>query len=100
MAGKALLVSLEPRARKHGLTIGMCGSVLHKGVSDDDLDLIVMPLKTQEKHSWADFYKELQTLGFEKWQDRTPHHPGDTKRVLASRFDGRRVDWFLFHLDP
>jgi hypothetical protein len=96
-----LVKHLDIIARQHGLTLALGGSVLFEGKSDHDLDIIVMPLKTKEPHSWENFYKVLQSCYIEKWQDRTPFHHRDSKRVFTSKTrGGRRIDWFLFHLDP
>lgn len=90
-----LIRTLDPIAAKCGYHIGLCGSVLHHGASDDDLDLVLFPLKTS-KFDWHMFQASLNVCGFSDWEDRTPYHePEDTKRVLASLWRGKRIDWFL-----
>ena len=49
------LEDIEPIAAECGLHIGMCGSVLHKGHSSDDLDLVVFPLKTGKGYDFRQF---------------------------------------------
>lgn len=91
---------VEPVAAKHGLHIGICGSVLHKRQSKDDLDLVVFPLKTDLTHDFAGFQNELIDLGFAGWINCGKYHEDDSKRVFSCFYQlNQRVDWFLFHID-
>ncbi len=75
----------------------MAGSVLHKGGSKDDLDLVVFPLQTKKGYDFRKFQDELDGLGFAAWFDCSPYHPDDEKFVVSCFFNfSRRVDWFLF----
>lgn len=92
---------VEPVAAKHGLHIGICGSVLHKRRSNDDLDLVVFPLKTDKEYNFRAFQDELIDLGFAGWINCGKYHLDDSKRVYSCFYQlNQRVDWFLFHIDP
>lgn len=93
-----LLKITEPVAKTCGCHLGLCGSVLHSGESDDDLDIVVFPLKTDQGFRWDLMRVELGKLGFDEWEYVTPYHVGDTKQVFSSYYCGRRVDWFLLDM--
>jgi len=95
-----LLHKVEAIAKNAGLHVGLAGSVLHKGQSVDDLDLVVFPLQTKKEFNFRHFQEALEELGFFDWFCRTPYHPDDTKLVYSTYYNYKqRVDWFIFHVD-
>lgn len=82
-----------------GFDVALAGSVLKRGQSFKDLDLVVYPLNTSELiHHWV-VCKALRSGGgvliadqgrvTESWRKKGS---SDTKHVEIWRFDGRRVD--------
>lgn len=95
-----LLQRIQPIANDCGLHVGICGSVLYKGESKDDLDLVVFPLQTKKGSDFGRFQSCLEEIGFASWKDATPYHPDDSKLVVCSFFNFKqRVDWFIFDID-
>ena|SRR5579862_9426365 len=80
-----------------GYYVGITGSVLIRGRSDDDLDLILYPGKTCRcSASPTEIVDQLTRLGLQVTQLRTPYHEGDTKMVFSGTLkDGHRVDLFF-----
>lgn len=92
--------TVESIAKKFGLHVGLAGSVLHKGNSIDDLDLVVFPLQTKKGFNFRGFQEALEEIGLFDWFCRTPYHEGDAKLVYATYYNYKqRVDWFVFHVD-
>lgn len=89
----------ETFAAQHGLHLGICGGVLHRGHSDKDLDVTVFPLGTNRAKSWRGLVSALETIGFSNFQERNHEKYGDEKTVIRSEYLGVRVDWFLLHVD-
>lgn len=76
--------------------VGMTGSVLLKGKSKKDLDLILYPSKTGNKISISDVLDILDQYGYRDLQHRTPDHENDEKQVYAWFGKDKRIDFFLF----
>lgn len=97
-----LIRKLEPGLRDAGWALGLTGSVLTRGESDKDLDLVVYPLNSTEV-SKAKLITALGAYGWTRRSSvsathRTWRHIGseDCKQVEVWRTgDGRRVDVFL-----
>lgn len=95
-----VLRKVELIAADFGLHVGLCGSVLHKGRSTDDLDLVVFPLKTEKGHDFRGFQERLEELGFFDWFNCAPYHEEDRKTVFSCFYNfNQRVDWFLAYID-
>jgi len=95
-----LLSDIEPIAAEFGLHVGMCGSVLHKGGSNDDLDLVVFPLKTEKGYDFQGFQSRLEDLGLFDWFNCSPYHEEDKKTVFSCFLNYKqRIDWFLCYID-
>lgn len=89
----------EMLATASGLHLGVCGSVLHKGYSPDDLDLVVFPLQTRKGFNFRQFQEDLEELGCFDWKNCTPYHPDDAKVVFSCfRNFKQRIDWFIFDI--
>ena len=90
-----LCQELEPKLAAEGYHCAITGSVLFKGSSKKDLDLVVYPHKTSEQY--ADHAALLTKLGFTVEADRTEVHGryGDSKIVFQTWFLNIRVDVFF-----
>lgn len=95
-----LVRQIVPVAASWNCGVGLAGSVLTKGASDKDVDIIIMPFKTVDPalpYDFEGFRRDVdKSIGTScNWQNRTPHHPGDTKEVWFTRIGGKRVDFFF-----
>jgi len=82
----------------HNACVGLTGSVLFKGQSIKDLDVIVFPLKTSKSSPTP--FEVCQLFGLNFIADRTMAHmnykEGDTKTVIHTEDNqGRRIDLFF-----
>lgn len=90
-----LLRELEPTANAHGLHLGITGSVLYKGESQKDLDIVVYPRKTTQTNIHAQDGMKFRVAVAPKWNFRTPYHPEDTKEVWSAILSGKKIDFFF-----
>jgi len=56
---KSIIGFLESKARENGMSVSLGGSVIHKGHSNNDIDLIVFNLKTSIKPNHEKFIKDI-----------------------------------------
>lgn len=96
-----LCIKLDAVLNFHGFHCGLIGSVLTKGTSTDDLDLIIFPHNTSE-YMLKGAYEALQTFGMKRVLTRASiahswHREGslDTKHVELWEFGRKRVDLFF-----
>lgn len=99
--GLELIRKLVDPLKNVGYSIGVTGSVLIRGSSNDDIDLLVYPLSTSIQNEEL----AVQTLidfGFILKYDVEQVHTAwrkmgstDEKHVRLFRYDGRRVDVFF-----
>lgn len=99
---QSLIAELEPHLRSVGVAIAMGGSVLHKGYSEKDLDIIVYPMNATR--AWSDWPDDVQRVldkaGFKMkcnrycvWREwKVGNRSDDHKRVEVFKYKGRRVD--------
>jgi hypothetical protein len=92
---------LDPVVRTAGYSVGLAGSVLTKGESPKDLDLLLFPLST-EKVDVEDLVKTLREFGMRLIIDREHVKARweklgseDEKWVEVWRYEGKRVDLFF-----
>jgi len=81
--------------------LALAGSVLLKGRSRKDLDVVVFPASTAERDEAA-LFAALEAFGMRRMVDVPGVHArwrrlgsADEKRVEVWRWQGRRVDLFL-----
>lgn len=85
-----IINKLSPTAAEHGLFIGLTGSVLFKGRSESDLDLVLYPAQTGKGYSFTNFLDAVapdRTLA-------TPYHEYDEKIVWCCELFMKQVDFF------
>lgn len=78
--------------------LGITGSVLYKGQSTKDLDLICYPNNTERSKSTEDLLNTLKTLSLVFHEDRTAEHQhqyNDCKIVYKCSYGFKRIDLFL-----
>lgn len=83
---------LEKKVGPVGIHLGITGSVLYKGSSEKDLDIIVYP------HSTTDAVTDLRSLeliGCEIIRHCDHEQCGDGKEVYETKVNGKRVDFFF-----
>jgi hypothetical protein len=105
-----LIRELWPIAERCGYYIGLTGSVMIRGWSLKDLDIIVYPWKTEEERMSPD--ELLKEFGCEKFfecgkmpkdlaaeVDEPPSGGSDqksrVKSVYWSKRENKRIDWFM-----
>ena len=97
----ALIDTLAPSLKSVGYYIGLTGSVLIKGTSRNDLDLIVYPASTtaQDKARVAEVLTSagLQLIAGKEAVHRKWHRSGSTdeKHVEYWELDARKIDVFF-----
>lgn len=91
-----LVGMMQVIALKYNLSIGLTGSVLYKGLSEKDVDIIVYKYKSESFSNLLAFRQELTELGFlDKWSKRPHEYIGDKKDVFECKYKGMRVDMFM-----
>lgn len=101
--GQQLCASLAEPLKELGVGIGLTGSVLHKGASPKDLDLILYPYNASLPVDWDKVREYLKSQGWKVfltheqirkvWEEKKST---DTKHVeVWWSPDMRRVDVFL-----
>lgn len=95
-----VVISLENHLSRVGFHVGLTGSVLHKGTSQKDLDVIVLPRKSRGAGANEIFpAQEAIEAFFSKRLHMcvsTPEKPRDAKLVFWLRdSQGRRIDFFF-----
>lgn len=90
-----LIRELEPKFSDVGYHLGLTGSVLYKGESEKDLDLIAYPhdarVKTMSRGGFSEF---LKTLGFNVLDHSQSSVYDFDKDVYISYRGNQRVDFF------
>ena len=80
-----------------GYACGLTGSVLERGKSNKDLDVIVFPLKKLQAISQVDLERSIQDFGmkFVRLPNHGKGYTDDGKLVQVWSFFGLRVDLFF-----
>jgi len=93
MWGLAEAVELvqELEGKVEGYHLGVTGSVLYKGWSNKDLDIIVYPRSPFGKPLLPK--QIIERLGMQVVRDTIPYEGG--KKVITTEFNGRRIDLFF-----
>lgn len=85
-----------------GYHCGMLGSVLHKGSSTKDLDIVIYPRNSLVNYDVGKVYKALNSLGLERLANRyrvaeewRKNGKADEKWVEVWMYNDRRVDIFF-----
>ena len=93
----AIIRHLEPFAAAAGFHTALTGSVLYKGESEKDVDVIIYQHDHAEEVNDDRVYRLLVDAGF---FIKKKHEPDDTpynlRQVWQTDFKGTRVDIFLF----
>ncbi len=103
---------LEPIAVKHGYHIGLNGSVLYRGSSNNDLDLIVYRhhYPKADNHIWNRdaFIEDCVKAGFSDFEDCGAQYDAerkdmveissDARDVFQCYFAGNLVNFFFFNV--
>jgi hypothetical protein len=102
LAGAVLfLQELQTIVAPAGYHVGLLGSVLTKGFSDKDLDVLLYPHRTSEQNHEV-LRQALVKAGLEPWlsdyevkEKWRGKDSDDTKHVEVWLYKGQRVDFFL-----
>lgn len=87
--------SLEPLAIANGAHVALGGSVLFRGSSTKDIDILIYPHSAKVGIDRAGFEKTLLGFGITEWSERTQAHYQDTKEVWMAMYQSKRVDFFF-----
>jgi hypothetical protein len=79
-----------------GFDIALTGSVLTKGVSEKDVDIIIYPLK-KISSNYTELLEKLPDFGlkFIRLPNNNQGYQDDGKNVQVWEYDNRRVDLFF-----
>ena len=79
-----------------GFDVALTGSVLAKGYSEKDLDVIVYPLK-KISSNYTELLKQLPNFGlkFIRLPNNNLGYQDDGKNVQVWEYSGKRVDLFF-----
>lgn len=89
--GLALLRGLEAELSAVGYHCALAGSVMYRGQSAKDLDVVIYPHKTQLADD-VELQRVLEEFGFNHVEAAGYRHENDNKQVDIYDFRGRRVD--------
>jgi hypothetical protein len=95
--GIKLIREIEEIMSQFQYHCALTGSVLYKGKSGKDLDVILYPHSTDKTLKEKALLKILESIKFTIIEDRTETHSryGDDKIVYRTEYDGKRVDIFI-----
>jgi hypothetical protein len=85
--------NLEQIAIPFGLHIALGGSVLHKRMSDKDIDIFVYPHKDQCVDVYHKFIGHLISLGYILKNAETEYKA--VKELVIMEYQGKRYDFFF-----
>jgi predicted nucleotidyltransferase len=99
---QALLSGIAPGLLMKGFAVGLTGSVLTKGQSEHDLDIVLYPMQFTVATNWEVAREALTNAGFECLLPVDTVHASwrrkgflDEKFVEVWLFNKRRVDVFF-----
>jgi len=93
--GVELIRTLEPKFAEQGYHLGLTGSVLFKGRSEKDMDVICYPHDMREKvFTFEELATFLQTLGFHVLNPAATSNYDFNKEVHVAYLGDQRVDFF------
>lgn len=98
--GIAVCQTLDPLLRPHNAFVALTGSVLHKGASEKDLDIVIIPLKNEltiTQHTaicklFSQLYKFVKVVNTAKYYD-------DKYVEVYQTSTGKRIDVFFTKLE-
>jgi hypothetical protein len=95
----ALVRELEPIARRNNYATALGGSVLHKGLSHNDIDIIFLPLENQDiAPSSMTMIEDLKKHFSEiKKADDKNRYASDRRAIYKAVRSGRRIDLFIYY---
>lgn len=73
--------------------VALAGSVLYRGWSDKDIDIIIYQHDKSDPYSRDEINQALVNMGFDPMVQLAGVYPGD-KTVYTSSYRGKRVDVF------
>ena len=86
---------IESIVVKLGYHVALTGSVLIKGESDKDLDVMIYPHKTTSCSPREEVMEKMSQSGFGEFIHAKHTTYGDDKVVFITDFAGQRVDVFF-----
>lgn len=86
---------LETQLLLHNAHVGLTGSILFKGHSDDDLDIIVYPSKTTKPFSVHEILGVVSRLGFGNFKHGKCYEKDDNKLVISCYRAVQKLDLFF-----
>jgi len=78
-----------------GMHVALGGSCLHKGGSDKDIDLIILPHNTDAQPPLQFVLAEIESKTGNKPVERDHSHYNDDKEVWKGIYNGLVIDYFF-----
>lgn len=85
--------SIEQVAHLYGCHVALAGSVLYRGSSNKDLDIICYPHQAPKPIDIQGFQDALGAAGINGWSKFTFY--ADEKNVWEAKYGARRIDFFF-----
>lgn len=89
----ALIRLIEPVVAELGYHCALTGSVLFKGGSEKDTDIILYPHDPKEKRDALELMRALKPLGITARYETDARYVN--RRVWLGGYEGRRIDFFF-----
>lgn len=89
----ALIQTIEPALAAIGYHSALTGSVLYKGESNKDTDIIIFPHDPTKTKDASEIFKVLAPLGFSLRHETDGEYVN--RQVYICGFNDRRVDLFF-----
>jgi len=90
----AYIRSLQPKFLELNYHLGLAGSVLNQGHSDNDLDIIIMGLHNKTDNNEDGLLEFLEHLG--AFQISGDEYDLGGRILFRSYYTGKKIDWFFF----
>lgn len=98
--GVNIIQDLDPLLRKVGIVCALTGSVIFKGESTKDLDIILYPYDDRIlAFSPAKLEEVLVSFGFKRTQGMSVEELRYPKEIQIWEFNGKRVDFIFLGVD-
>lgn len=93
-----LIGILEPQLRALNYYSALTGSVLHKGLSYNDVDIMIHPLYNDKPHSYNKLMDMLWTVfnAVVKLQTVEEYESESSRVILKGVFNNKKVDFFIY----
>ena len=85
----------QPIFRSFNFHLALAGSVLNKGLSENDLDIIIMGMHNDKELNWDGLMNHLIN-GINAFSISSDDYKFDGRRLYRSMLGDKQIDWFLY----